>query len=256
MSILNKNDLFLLEEIVKRNFAAKYKDSVLGILWSFIKPLLIVIMLTIIFSTLFSRNIENYPVYLISGKCIYDFFAASTGAATISLKGSQNILKTRATKKYLFVLGVIISEFLNFIIGFVLLIGVMIVTNAPFYFSTTIYAIIPVCSTIMMITGISLMLSIFCVYYTDIQHLWSVIIMALMYMSALFFPMEIIPEPYYSYMVLNPVYWAIDQFRHFVIWGEIPDILNIINLFLLSLIILILGIIVFKKYEQKITLKF
>ena len=108
----------------------------------------------------------------------------------------------------------------------------------------------------MMITGISLILSVLCVYFSDIQHLWSVAILMLMYASAIFFPMDIIPEPYYHYMILNPVYWVINQFRTFVLYGNIPDILNMINLVLLSLIILISGIIVYKKYEKKLTLKF
>ena len=99
MSIINKNELFLLEEIVKKNFAAKYKDSVLGIFWSILKPLLIMIILTIIFSNLFGGSIENYPVYFLSGKVIFDFFTASTNVCMRSLKGNKNILKSFKIEK-------------------------------------------------------------------------------------------------------------------------------------------------------------
>ena len=85
MNFINDNSLFLLEEIIKKNFAAKYKGSVLGILWSFLKPLLIMILLTIIFSTLFGNKIDNYPVYLLSGRCIFDFFIVATNASMIFL---------------------------------------------------------------------------------------------------------------------------------------------------------------------------
>lgn len=256
MNLVNDNTLFLLEEIVKKNFAAKYKGSVLGILWSILKPLLIMILLTIIFSTLFGSRIENYPVYLLSGKCIFDFFNAATNVSMMSLKLNINILKRTAAPKFVFPLGAVISEFFNFIITLVILVGVMIVTKAQFYFVTSVIAIIPIISLIMMIMGTGLILAVLCVYFSDIQHLWGVIAYMLMYASAIFYPMDIIPEPYHQYMILNPIFWVIDQFRHLVVWGTMPDMMNMINLVLLSAIILVLGVIVFKKYEKKLTLKF
>lgn len=256
MSVINSNNIFLLEEIVKKNFAAKYKDSLLGLLWSFLKPLLIMILLTIIFSTLFGGSIDNYPVYLLSGKCIFDFFTAATNVSMASLKGNVNILKRTAAPKHIFVLGAIISEFINFIITLIILIGVMIVTNSPFYLFTSILAFIPIISLILLISGVSLILSIMSVYFSDIQHLWGVITYMLMYASAIFYPMDIIPKPFHEVMILNPLFWVINQFRILVMWGSMPSRMNMINLALLSLIIFVLGIIVFEKYEKQVTLKF
>lgn len=256
MSLDIKVNYFLLEEIVKKNFASKYKDSVLGIIWSVLKPLLIMILLTIIFSTIFGRRIENYPVYFLAGKCLFDFFTAGTNLSMNAIKGNQNILVKTAAPKYVFVLGSVISEFLNFLITLIILVFVMIATKAPFHFNTIPLSIIPIVSLIMMIMGVGLTLSILYVYYSDIKHLWSVITMMLMYASALFYPMEIIPEPYHKYMILNPIFWAINQFRSFAIWGTIPDLLNIFNSLLLSLIVLVFGIIVFKKYQHRVAMKF
>lgn len=256
MITFNKNSYFLLEEIVKRNFAAKYKDTVLGILWSVLKPLLVMILLTIIFSTLFGRSIDNYPIYFLSGKCIYDFFNAATNASMMAIKSNKNILKKTAAPKHIFVLGSVISEFLNFIITLIILIAVMIVTKAPFHIETMPLAIIPIISLFIMVTGIGFILSVLCVYYTDIQHLWSVVTLMLMYASALFYPMEIIPEPYHHYMILNPVFWIIDLFRRFFIWGKLPTLIYVTNTTLISLIILVIGIIIFKKYEKIITMRF
>ncbi len=256
MNIINRNDFFLLEEIIKKNFALQYKDSILGLFWSFLKPLLIMILLTIIFSKLFGGTIENYPVYLLSGKCIYDFFNAATNLALRAIKGNMHILKRTPAPKYTFVLGAIISETINFVITLIILVGVMIVTRAPFHIFTSIIAILPLIALVFMITGISLVLSVLCIYFSDIQHLWSVISLMVMYGSAIFYPMNIIPEPYHSFMILNPVFWVIDQFRILAIWGSMPSRMNMINLMLLSLIILLFGIIIFKKYDKKITLKF
>ena len=253
---MNKNQRFLLEEIINKNFASKYKGSVLGIMWSVLKPLLIMIILTIIFSTLFGSKINNYPVYFLSGKCIYDFFNLGTTTAMNCLKNNQNILKQTPAPKYIFVLGSIFSEFINFRITLIILVVVMIVTKSHFFFTTIPLVILPILSLLMMIIGIGLILSILCIYYTDIQHLWGVFTLMLMYASAIFYPMDIIPEPYHTYMLLNPIFWIINQFRNFMLWGSWPNIITLINTILLSAIILVFGIIVFKKFEKKITIKF
>lgn len=255
MNFISKNDIFLLEEIVKRNFASKYKDSVLGILWSLLRPLLMMIILTIIFSTLFNNMIENYPVYLISGRCIYDFFSASINSGMMAIKGNKLILQKSATPKYIFVLGSVISEFINFFITVIILLGVMIVTNTTFYFTIMPLSIIPILSLVLMITGLCLILSIVCVYFTDIKHLWSAISLMWMYASAIFYPMDIIPEPYHQFLILNPLYWIIDQFRDLIYLGTLPEFSYIVNSLLLSSIILVVGVIIFKAFEKKTVLR-
>lgn len=252
---MNQKNIFLLEEVVRKNFSAKYKDSILGIVWSVLNPLLMVIVLTIVFSTLLGRGIENYPVYLFSGRCILTFFTAAIGGSMSIFKSNQNILKKTAAPKYIFVLGNIISEFLNFIISLILLIAIMIVTNAPIHFLTIPFSIIPLTILIIMITGFNLIMAVVSVYYTDIKHLWGVISQILFYTSAIFYRMDDIPEPYHQYLILNPIYWIIEQFRDFMVNGTFPNLFNIVNSLILSLIILVIGIIIFKKFENGIIMR-
>ena len=256
MSSIKKNDIFLLEEIVKKNFSSKYKESVLGILWTILSPLLLMTLFTIVFSTLFSRNIDNFAVYFLCGWCLFQFFTSSISASMDAIKGNKSILKRTPAPKYIFVLGGILSEFLNYLIMLILLIVIMLITHAPFYFPIMLCSIIPIISLFIMIVGLGLMVSIACVYYTDIRHLWRVISMMLMYASAIFYPINIVPEPFRNYLLLNPLYWDIFQFRCFIYQGISPNWINVINLLLLSLIILICGIIVFRKYEDKVVTKF
>ena len=214
------------------------------------------ILFTIVFSTIFSRNIENYAVYFLCGWCLFQFFNSSISASMDALKGNKTILQRTPAPKYIFVLGGILSEFLNYLIMLILLVVIMFITHAPFHFPIIFCSIIPVISVFIMIVGLGLMLSIACVYYTDIRHLWNVISMMLLYASAIFYPIDIIPDPFKGFMLLNPLYWAIYHFRCFVYQGIVPNGLGLINSLLLSLIILICGIIVFKKYEDKVVTKF
>lgn len=253
---MDRNDFFLLEEVVRRNFSSKYKDSVLGIFWSVLKPFLIMLVFTIIFSTLFSRTIENFPVYFLCGRCIYDFFSGAVGVSMNSIFGNKSLLRKTAAKKHIFVLGSVISEFLNFLISLILLVVIMIATHAPFYFSVMPAAIVPILSEFIMVIGLGFLLSILATYYTDVKHLWSVVSLLFMYSSAIFYPMEIVPQPYRQYMMLNPIYWLVNQFRSVVYAGVVPDALNMLNSILLSCIILVFGIIVYKKYEKTVLMKF
>lgn len=256
MKLISENERFLLEEIVKKNFASKYKDSALGIFWSILKPLLTMAMFTIIFSTIFGGNIDNFPVYFLSAKCIFDFFNGAVSVSMNSIKGNKSILQMTTAPKHVFILGSVLSEFLNFIISLILLVVVMIVTNANFYFLIMPLSIIPILSVLIMTIGLGFMLAIIGVYYTDIQHLWGVLSLLVMYGSAIFYPMTIIPEPFYSYMILNPVFWIIDQFRCIIYHGIVPSSLYMINSILLSTIILVFGLIIYKKYESSVAMKF
>ena len=256
MRLIKKNDMFLLEEIVKKNFSSKYKESLLGVMWTILSPLLMMALFTIVFSTLFSRNIDNFAVYFLRGWCLFQFFVNSISVSMVALKDNKSILQRTPAPKYIFVLGAILSEFLNYLIMLILLVVIMFITHAPFHFPIIFCSIIPIISLFIMVVGLGLMVSIACVYYTDIRHLWTVLSMMFMYASALFYPIEIVPEPFRRYLLLNPLYWAIDQFRCFVYQGIALNPINLINFLLLSLIILICGIIIFKKYEDKVVTKF
>lgn len=256
MILITKDKLFLLREIVERNFSSKYKDSVLGIIWAILNPLLVMALFTILFSTIFGRNIENYSVYFLCGWCIFSSFSKSISSSMSALKGNKSILKRTTAPKYIFVLGSILSELLNLLIVLMLLVAVMIITHAPFHLPAILFSFIPIASLLIMVTGLGLMLAVVCVYYSDVKHLWGVVSLMLMYASAIFYPMEIVPEQYRQYLLLNPIYWIIDHFRTFVYMGEFPKFVSLANSFLLSLIILVFGIIIFKKYEKGVTMKF
>lgn len=256
MNIINQNHLFLLHEIVKKNFSSKYKDSTLGILWSLLKPLFTMTIFTIIFSTVFGRTIVNYPVYYLVARNLLNFFNGSITSSMNALRGNRNILMQTDAPKHIFVFGAIISEFIDLLITSLLLVGVMIATHSPFYFHTIPLVIIPLISLIMMVCGISLIVSIIAVYYSDIIHLWGVVSLLILYTSALFYPMEIVKEPFHSIAILSPVFWVIDQARDYIYLGTMHSFSNTVNSLLLSLIILIFGIIVFQNYKDKVSKRF
>lgn len=245
---------FLLKQLVRKNFTSKYKDSILGILWSFINPLLTMLLLTAIFSTIFAGNIANYPVYFLAGRCMYDFFSSGTKIAMNSIKGNSGILTRIYVPRHIFAVGGVCSEFINFLISLIILVAVMYLTGLALN-PIDILIIIPIVILFVMIMGVGLILSIVCTYFRDIEYLYNIFTMLLMYACAIFYPMEIIPEPLRSYAELNPLYMVIDQFRDIVMYNVVPNIMSIINSALFAAIVFVLGIIIFKKYQKRITLE-
>ena len=245
---------FLLKQLVKRDLTSKYKDSVLGILWSFLNPLFIMLVVTAIFSMLFGRQIENYPVYFLSGRVIYDFYNSATKGAMQSIRSNANLLKKIYVPKYMFTVSKVCYEFINFLISFVILFGVMLITGASFHI-TSIFAIIPLALLVILIFGVGLILAVCNTYFSDIGHLYNVFALILMYASALFYPIEIVPARVQIIFTLNPLYSAITCFREAVVYGVIPDLWTLAYLAVFAFAVFGIGILLFSIYEKKLALE-
>ena len=216
--IKGSSENFLLRQLIKKNFTSKYKDSVLGILWSFLKPLIEMAILT------------------------------------ASIKSNRSILQKIYVPRYIFALGNICSEFLNFLMTMIVMIAIMIATKAPFY-AMSIFAIIPIATLFILITGVGLILAIVCTKFSDIEYLYKIFTGLLTYACAIFYPIDIVPQPVRGYMELNPIYGIIAQFREFVMFGRFPSTRIMLTTFAFSIIIFIIGVLIFRKYQDKITLE-
>jgi lipopolysaccharide transport system permease protein len=244
---------FLLTELVKKNLTSKYKDSVLGILWSFFNPLLTMLVFTAVFSMLFGKNIQNYPVYYLAGRVGFDFFNHGTKGAMGSIKKNANLLKKIFVPKHMFTISAVCYEFINFLISFIILFGVMLITGAPFYY-TLIFTVIPVALLVILVFGVGLILSVCNTYFTDIGYLYNVFTLVLLYASAMFYPIEIVPSQIQVLFTLNPVYCAMSCFRQCV-YGCFPDVSMLLYLGIFAFTTLGIGILLFKIFEKRLALE-
>lgn len=244
---------YLLKELIKRDIKIKYRRSVLGIFWSFLNPLLTMVVLTIIFSAIFKQNIENFPVYFLAGKLVFDFYAQGSKAAMKSIIKNGAIIKKVYVPKYMYSLGVILSSFVTFLLSLVVLFGVMIATQANFTIYI-LYAIIPIFLLLMFTIGAGLLLATVTVFFRDIEHLYGVFATMLMYGSAIFYPVSIIPQNLQYLFYLNPVYGLISLCRDCFLYGQMLNMGTLLYVSAWSIVLLILGIGLFYKYQDKFIL--
>ena len=241
---------FLFEELVKRDFKKKYKRTALGMAWSILSPLLQLAVMTTVFTQFFGRNTPHYMIYIFCGNLVFSFFSDSTKGGMQTIMGNAAIFTKVNVPKYLFLLSRNVQALINF--GLILVVFFLFVAldGLPFTWKF-IFLIYPICCLILFNIGIGMILSSFYVFFRDVQYLYDVFTMLLMYMSAIFYTID-----KYSYrgqcaFLLNPIYLFIRYFRKIVIESSVPTIWFHLLMALYVGIALGIGCIMYKKYNTK-----
>lgn len=243
------NYSYLLFLLVRKDVKKKYKGSFLGIMWSLLNPLLHMIVLTLVFSTLFGRDIDNFPVYMLCGFLIFNFFSSSTMTSMKSIINASSLISKIYIPKYIITISAILSNFIFFLISLIDLVLIMIITGADVSVYI-LYAPIYLILLFIFCCGVSLFLATITVFFRDIEHIYSVVITALNFTSAIFYPASIIPEKYQFVLQFNPIYYFIQGFRDVVYLGVAPNFSNILVCSLIAIISIVIGILVFEKKQN------
>lgn len=202
----------LLGELVARDIKIKYRRSVLGVLWTLLNPLCMMIILSIVFSNLFKFDIENFPLYILSGQVVFNFYSESTSGAMSAIIGSAPLIKKVYVPKYLFVISRVFSSFINLMASFTALLVVMVATRTELHWSAFL-APLPLFLLVLFSLGIGLILSAVTVKFRDIMHLYSVFVTALLYLTPVIYPMSILPPWLNKVVMLNPITNLLLMFR-------------------------------------------
>ena len=239
----------LLFELVLRDIKIKYKKSILGFAWSILNPLLMMTVMSIVFSTMFKPDIPNFPMYLITGQVLFSFFSEATNMAMVSIIENGELIKKVYIPKYMFPLSKIIFSFSNMLFSLIAVIIVAVVTKLPLRFEMLLFPI-PLIYIFIFSLGIGLILASFSVFFRDLLHLYSIILLIWTYLTPIFYPIKILPENIKNWISYNPMYIYISYFRDIMLNEKIPSLqFNLICIFI-SLTSLIIGMWVFKKKED------
>ena len=241
----------LLRNLVIRDLKVRYKRSMLGFAWVMLNPLLMMVILSIVFSELFKVKIENYTSYVLSGIILWHFFSQSTSIAVRGFVNNDNLLKKIYIPKVAFPLSVIISASINFILSLIPLFAILILTGSSI--SHNIF-LLPAGIILIFVFafGVSLVLSTITVFFRDMIYIYEVLLLAWMYMTPVFYPEGIIPEKYAFIFQFNPLYHFLKIFRA-SLYLETPAFAeHFIYSGCFSLLMLITGWFVYSRYKDKI----
>ena len=249
----------LLFELTRKNVKLKYRNSWLGIFWSFLQPLLNMTVLSVVFSGIFGRHskyIVCYPVFLFTGRLLYDFFNTSTKQAMTSFRRNAAIIKKVYVPKYMYPLSSIFSTFVTFAISLLCLIFVWIFFKVTGFSGganleitwRVIMCFVPMLLILIFSTGVGLILSVMAVYFRDIEYIWDVLTRLLMYMVPILYPLQNIKTHWIIVVIkINPLYSMIELFRQCVLYGIPMSWKLLLYATVVSIVTLGLGIFIFDR---------
>ena len=244
----------LLRLLVMKNIKLKYRRSFLGYVWSILNPLLIMVVMTVVFSTMFSRNIENFPVYLFCGQLLFNFMNTSTHQAIFSVSGNAALLKKTYVPKYLFTIAIITSNLIDLVFSLGAMVIVLVVTHARITWYALLFPLVLLQLYIFCI-GLGLFLAQANVFFKDTQFIYNAVTTAWMYLTPIFYPLEALPEKLIGCIKhFNPLYFYIGQFRDLIYYGRMPGHLIILGGCGTALLMLLLGIWSFMHSKDKFIL--
>lgn len=244
----------LLKLLVIKDLKLKYRRSWLGYVWSILNPLLIMVVMTVVFSTMFSKNIENYPVYLFCGQLLFNFMKSSTQQAINSITGNGALLKKTYVPKYTFTVAKITSGLVDLVFSLGALLIVMVVTRAKFTWHILLFPLVLLQLYVFCI-GLGLFLAQANVFFRDTQFLYNAVTTAWTYLTPIFYPIESLSD-WLIWVVkhLNPMYFYVGQFRDLVYLGELPGPSIVLAGCGAAVIMLAIGIWSFIKSQDKFIL--
>lgn len=244
---------FLMKQLISRDFRTKYKRSVLGVLWSFLNPLLTMTVQYFVFSNIFKTQIDNYIVYLLIGVVMFNFFNEAVSMTLTSIISNVSLITKVYVPKYIYPISRTLSSGVNLLISLVPLFFVILITGTRI---TTSYLLViyPLIFITMFALGIGMILCALMVFFRDTQFLWGVISIMWMYATPIFYPIDILPKEYHFVIYCNPLYYFISIFRTCIIDGISPEPFLYIQSALIAIVTLLIGFFVFKKTQDKFVL--
>ena len=248
---------FLMKQLIMRDFKVKYKRSVLGILWSILYPILMMAVMALVFSHMFKFKMDgvNYLVYLMTGLVMFNYFSEASNNAMTSVVSNFALINKVYIPKYIFPISKVLFCGINFLLTLIPLFFLIIFTGSgdTKCVISLWYLLLPyvfVC-LLLFTAGLGLLISAISVFLRDMFYIYGIILTIWNYVTPIFWGIALIPESYQPFFKMNPLYIYINSARTIILYGECPDAVSMISMFLIGIGTLAIGSFVFKKEQDK-----
>ena len=239
----------LIWALALKELKIRYKRSVLGFLWALLNPALLMLVLTLVFSTVMRFPIPHYAIFLLSVLLPWTFFSQSLSYAVESIVGNGDLIKKVRVAKLVFPMAAIVSNLINLGLSLLPLALLVLVMRHPFYW-TWLYLPVPLLALTLFTLGMTFFFAAANVFYRDVAHILQVVLSAWFYVTPIIFPLDFLPQQYRWIFKLNPLIYVINGFRLSVYYGMLPKPQSIAASFICGFISLFIGYAIFRKYQD------
>mgnify|MGYP005770729033 CR=1 FL=1 len=239
----------LLKTNVKKEIRGRYKNSILGVLWSFLNPLLQLAVYALIFPLILKNDIPYYTIFVCVGLIPWTFFTTTVNQAAFTIIANGNIIKKVYFPREILPISVVTSNAVNFVISTIIILAFVIIYGLGVTPYILLYPFILLIQYILLL-GISFILSSITVYFRDLEHIIGIILMVMFYATPIVYSLDTLPEPFVTIMQLNPMAHIIEGYRSIFYYQTMPNMNNLLILLALSIILLVIGYFIFKKLQK------
>ena len=240
----------LLKTSIKKDIGGKYKNSFLGVIWSFINPLLQICVYAIVFPLIMRNNIENYTVFMVCGLIPWTYFSSVINRSSFVMVENGNIIKKVYFPREILPISLVTSETITFLISTIIIIGFVLITGVGISWLIVFYPLLLLAQYVLLI-GISLIVSCVTVYFRDLQHFIGVFLQLLFYGTPIVYSLETIPERFRWILNINPMTHIIEGYRDIFYYGQMPDMKNIFIILGIGILVTIIGYAIFNKLQKR-----
>lgn len=239
----------LIWALALRELKIRYKRSFLGFLWALLNPALLMIVLTVVFSTVLAGNIKHYGIFILSALLPWTFFSQALSYAVESVVSNGDLIKKISVSKSVFPLATVVSNMINLLLSIIPLALIVLIVRFPFHV-TWIFLPVPLLSLMIFTAGVTFFFAAANVYYRDVSHIVQILIQVWFYVTPVIYPLDIFPAKYQWIFKLNPLIYVIDEFRLAVYNGQMPQVQNVVASFVCAFASLFIGYAVFRRNEE------
>ena len=239
----------LLKTNVKKEIRGRYKNSILGIMWSFLNPLLQLLVYSVIFGALLAGGDETYPIYICIALIPWTYFTTAITQAAFTVIGNADIIKKVYFPREILPISVVTSGAVNFVISTIIILAFVIFFKVGLSWYLLFYPLILLIQYILLL-GISFIVSSVTVYFRDLEHIIGVILMAAFYATPIVYKLEQLPHTLQVIVQLNPMTHLINAYRDIFYYHQMPNMKILMILLGISLILTVIGYFIFKKLQK------
>ncbi len=240
----------MIYSLVKRDLRGRYKGSALGFLWTFLNPLLQLIVYTLVFSVIMHADIEAYYLFLFVALVPWMYFSASVVGGAGCVLGQQSLVNKIYFPREVLPIAHVISQFINMLLSFIVVLAVLIVSGWGLNLKVWGYVPIIMLQETLLAFGIALIVSSVSVYFRDLQFFMNIFVMAWQFLTPVMYSVDMVPEKLRGFYYLNPMTPVIVAYRDVFYYKQAPQLSSFLSGFLMGVVMLIIGIFTFEKLKR------
>ena len=240
----------MVASLVKRDLKSRYKGSVLGFLWMFLNPLMQLAVYTVVFSTIMRMGIDKFYLFLFVALVPWLFFSTCLSAGTTVVFSQQDMVKKIYFPREVLPIAFTVSQFVNMLLSFLVIFAVVILSGIRLNQQALLFLPLVMLTEFVLALGVTYLVSALNVYFRDLEHILGILSMAWMYLTPILYPMEMVPGQYARLFALNPMTPITIAYRDILYYGQVPKIWTLCNAFVMGIVVLAAGQLVFGRLQR------